>query len=220
MHLEDVQADNVEVKSNSGEIYLGKVKATGAVTLNTDFGAIKFLDGAAQSLTVATNSGEVSLETLEIKERVDAQSDFGTITLTDVTAAAYDVQTNSGGITLTGVQGSVKLHTDFGDVTVTRAEDVTLNLSTNSGVIEFAGSLGQGPHTLKTDFGAIRLELPKSAALTIDFQTDFGRIKSDLPITLTGEQDNDHWLGSLNGGGEQLNAQTNSGDITLETLSK
>ena len=216
--LREVVADDISARSNLGELTLENVKATGSITLNTDFGLIRFTGGAAKSLNAQTNGGEVQLESLQVKESVEAGSDFGDVRVTKVAAASYDLHSNGGVLTLQGASGLVQMRTDFGDVIVTEAADVTLDLKTNSGTIEFAGTLGQGPHSIQTDFGTVRLQLPETSELTFDLKTDFGRIKSDLPITLTGDQENNHWVGEINGGGAQLNAKTNGGDITIETL--
>jgi DUF4097 and DUF4098 domain-containing protein YvlB len=149
---------------------------------------------------------------------VIAKSDFGEVTLSKVEAGSYDLDTSSGEITLEGASGAVKAHTDFGNIEVTEAEAVTLDLNTDSGAITFAGSLGDGPHILKTDFGSVNLSLPEETALDFDLSTDFGKIKSDFPITIQGEQEQTHWQGTINGGGESLTAETSSGDISIEIL--
>lgn len=217
--LEDVAADgNVEAHSSSGKITLDNVEAEGDVDLSTDFGGIEFETGNADSLTAETSSGNVDLSSLSVAGVVTARSDFGGLTLIKVEAGSYDLDTSSGEITLEGASGAVKAHTDFGDIEVTDAEDATLDLNTDSGAITFAGSLGDGPHTLKTDFGSIKLMLPEETALDFDLSTDFGKIKSDFPITIQGEQEQNHWQGTINGGGESLTAETSSGDISIEIL--
>ncbi len=219
LSLEDIEAEDVDVNTNSGQISLTEVEATGKVELASNFGEVKFEDGKAKTLSARTNSGDVELSDVAVKESVTARSDFGQVTLTSVAASSYELRSNSGRITLEGAAGLITVHTDFGDAEVTRAEEVTLTeLSTNSGNILFSGSLGDGPHKIKTDFGEVRLKIPEDSALTVDLKTDFGRIKSDLPITLIGDQENDHWLGEVNGGGAALTAETNNGDITIETL--
>lgn len=217
--LEDVTADgNVEAHSSSGKITLDNVKAEGDVNLSTDFGGIEYKTGNADSLTADTSSGNVDLSGLSVAGLVTARSDFGGLTLTQVEAGSYDLDTSSGEIKVEGATGPVKAHTDFGDIEVTEAEDATLDLDTNSGTITFAGSLGDGPHTLKTDFGGIKLSLPEETALDFDLSTDFGKIKSDFLITIQGEQEQNHWRGTINSGGESLTAETSSGDIAIEIL--
>jgi DUF4097 and DUF4098 domain-containing protein YvlB len=217
--LEDVAADgDVEAHSSSGKITLEDVEAEGDVNLSTDFGGIEYKTGSAGSLTADTSSGEVDLSDLSVAGAVTARSDFGGLTLTNVEAGSYDLDTSSGEIKVEGATGPVKAHTDFGDIDVTEAEEATLDLGTNSGAITFAGSLGDGPHTLKTDFGSIKLMLPEETALDFDLKTDFGKLKSDFPITIQGEQEQTHWRGAINGGGESLTAETSSGDISIEFL--
>jgi DUF4097 and DUF4098 domain-containing protein YvlB len=148
--------------------------------------------------------------------------DFGDITLTQTSASAYDLHTSSGTITVDGAKGSLKAYTDFGNIEVMNAQSVTLDLKTNSGSVEFTGSLGDGPHQVKSDFGNITLVLPPDTKLDVELKTDFGNIESDLPITvtLTGSSENDknEITGTINGGGEQLTVQTNSGNINIKSM--
>jgi DUF4097 and DUF4098 domain-containing protein YvlB len=210
-------AGDADLQSNFGGVSASNVHATGDVTLRTDFGKIEFKRGTANNLTIKTNSGSVTLDDVLVNETVDVDSDFGGITLTEVDASTYSVSTNSGSITITGAHGAVTAHSDFGDVTVREAEEVTLDLKTNSGGITFSGSLGDGPHSLVSDFGSVRLTIPADSALTVDLQTDFGKITSDLPITASGDLD-EHWQGDINGGGVRLTVKTNSGGISLDVL--
>lgn len=216
--LENITAGTVTAHSNSGAIKLAQVAAGDAVDVSSDFGLIWFEDGQAGSLLADTNSGEVKLTDLAVSGDLTAHSDFGSLTLERVGAEAYDLSTNSGEITVNGASRSVKAHSDFGNVVVTNGEAVTLDLKTNSGSVTFSGSLGDGPHTLSSDFGSVTLSLPEGAALTFDLQTDFGKIRSAFPITTHGDLDTDHWVGTINGGGASLTAKTNSGDISLEIL--
>ena len=137
-------------------------------------------------------------------------------------AVSFDLHTNSGTITVDGVKGMLKASTDFGDIKIENAQSVILNVNTNSGTIEFSGSLGKGPHVVKSDFGPIEITLPTDTQLSVDLKTDFGTIKSDLPITIvlnggSSNSESDHISGNINGGGEQLTVQANSGNISLKT---
>lgn len=218
--LENVAAGTVAAGTSSGAVRLRQVTATGAVTLDTDFGNVRFEGGAADRLTATTSSGGVTLLDLTVTGAVEARSDFGSLTVERVAAGAgYDLTTSSGGITLTGATGRVTAESGFGDVTVTDAEDVTLDLHTSSGGLTFAGSLGAGPHSLQSDFGDIVLRLPADAAASFDLTTDFGSLHSDFPVTLSGDQDDNAWQGTLGGGGPRLTVHTSSGSIRLETLS-
>ena len=223
--LKKAGATDITLDSNSGAISLSEVRAKGDLTSNTDFGNTDFENGSADALHVETNSGRVSLAKINVSKEIFVKDDFGDIELEQALAASYDLHTNSGSVTVDGVKGKLKADSDFGNITINNAQSVTLTVETNSGTVEFSGSLGAGPHFVKSDFGGIDISLPTDAKLTVDLKTDFGNIKSDLPITiiLNGRSSNaesDHIGGSINGGGEQLTVQANSGNINIKVNNK
>jgi DUF4097 and DUF4098 domain-containing protein YvlB len=222
--LEKAGGRDITLDSNSGTITLSEVRATGDLTSNTDFGNTKFENGSADSLHVETNSGKVSLVKINISKEIFVKDDFGDIELEQALAASYDMHANSGSITVDGAKGKLKASSDFGNITVTNAQAVTLTIETNSGTVEFSGTLGVGPHFVKSDFGGIDINLPTDAKLTVDLKTDFGNIKSDLPVTVIvnggSSSDGDQIAGDINGGGEQLTVQANSGNINIRVSSK
>jgi DUF4097 and DUF4098 domain-containing protein YvlB len=194
---------------------LSDVRASGTIGMVTAFGDTSFNSGSANELRVETNSGKVTLSRLNLREGLTAQSEFGEISLEQVKAASYDLQTNSGSITVDGAHESVTAHSGFGSVTVKNADAVTLDLSTKSGPVDFEGSLAEGPHTVRSDFGEIRLTIPADSAFNVDLSTDFGQINSDIPITVTGNIDEQHQVGTINGGGGELKVETRSGNVNI-----
>ncbi|MBL0346994.1 DUF4097 family beta strand repeat-containing protein [Candidatus Villigracilis affinis] len=220
--LEKIKANDVSVTSNSGVVTFTNVRASGDAYIKTDFGNTVYENGSAASLTLDTNSGKISITKVNITKELNIQNDFGDIELTQAMAGSYDLHTNSGSITVDGAKGKLKAYTDFGNIEITNAKSVTLDIKTNSGNIEFSGSLGAGPHNVKSDFGNIDLALPTDAKLDVDLKTDFGKIRSDLPITVTltesSSSEEDQIAGSINGGGEQLIASTNSGGINITAI--
>ena len=217
--LQNASGNHVTLDSNSGTITLEDVRATGDIITNTDFGDTSFENGSGDSLSVESNSGRVSLVKVRVREEIKVQDDFGEIELEQAAASSYDLHTNSGSITVDGAKGKLKAHTDFGGIKITNAQSVSLDVTTNSGGVEFSGSLGQGPHLVISDFGEIDLTLPADSKLDVDLSTEFGSINSDLPITVTlngnSNSDGDQIVGSINGGGNQFTAQTNSGSVTI-----
>jgi DUF4097 and DUF4098 domain-containing protein YvlB len=220
--LEKVNAKDVTAQSNSGTIKLTDVRATGNIFAKSDFGDIKYENGSAATLEVDTNSGQIALTKLKVSKEIKVTNDFGEIELQQAQAASYDLHTNSGSVTVDGAKGSLKASTDFGNITVINAEATVLDVRTNSGNIEFTGSLGEGEHKVHSDFGSIDLNLPSDSALNVDLKTDFGNIKSDLPITVTlnesGSSDKSQIVGAINGGGDMLTVQTNSGSINIKAI--
>jgi DUF4097 and DUF4098 domain-containing protein YvlB len=125
---------------------------------------------------------------------------------------------NHGGASPSKIHGTIKAHSGYGNIKVTGGEDATLTLSTSSGSVEYSGTLGEGPHTLQSDYGSITITIPADTALDIDLKTDYGNIKSAIPVTFSGDLDPQHWVGSINGGGEGLTASTSSGNISIEII--
>jgi len=220
--LENVSGRNITLDSNSGKIKLSEVRATGDLTTKSDFGDTTFENGSAASLSVETKSGGVSLVKIKISKEIKVNDGFGDIELDQASAGSYDLHTNSGSIKVDVVKGKLKAYTDFGGIKIENAESAILDLITKSGTVEFSGSLGQGPHTIQSDFGGIDLSLPADSKLSVDLSTDFGNIDSDLPITVTtngsSNSDKDQIVGSINGGGEQLTVQTKSGAINIKII--
>jgi DUF4097 and DUF4098 domain-containing protein YvlB len=212
--LTDASGQNITLSSRNGDVELTSVTAAGAVSLDSQFGRISYFQGTAESLKADTASGAVVLKELEVENLVQAVSRFGAITLNRVSAGSYDLSTSNGAVTLDSAQGQVKARSEFGDIEV-QGENTTLDLVTRSGQVNFRGSLGDGPHTLKTEFGAVRLTLPRDSAFSFDLQTSFGKISSEFEVSINGTPDEKHWRGSVNGGGAAVQAFTSNGNITL-----
>jgi DUF4097 and DUF4098 domain-containing protein YvlB len=215
--IEKVTAGAIEAHSSRGAVSLTDVQVEGAVNLESDFGAIQFKTGRADSLTVKANRGEIKLIGLTMRGQAMARSDFGSVMVEQVQAAFYDLYAGRG-VGVKGASGALKAHSDFGNVDVENGDQVNLDLRTDRGQVTFAGSLGQGPHTLNSSFGDVRLRLPSNTALTFEFETNRGQIKSDFPVTISGDLGQTHWSGTINGGGARLTVSTDSGNILLNTL--
>jgi len=222
VNLTQASGTNITLDSNSGTISLSDVRASGQLITKTDFGDTKYENGAANSLNIETNSGKVSIDNLKVIKELIVNDDFGNIELNQASAGSYDLHTNSGSISVDGAKNKLKAYTDFGDITIVNAQFVMLDLKTNGGKIQFSGSLGEGPHSVKSEFGEVTVALPADSKLNVDLKTDFGGISSDIPLTVTldGSTDKNHQVGTMNGGGDQLTVTTNGGSISIEALSK
>ena len=215
--LDTARGSDVTVSSNNGKIVLTQVAAGGILTVEDQFGDIDISSSQAAAAKAKSNNGTLQLDKLAISGNVNAQSDFGTLILTGVDAGSYDLTTRNGKISLDGARGAIKAHSDMGDVSVSNAQNATLDLSSNNGAVSFSGSLGAGPHSVSSDFGNIQLTLPADTALNADLQTDFGKVSSDFSFTIQGARDDNHWVGTINGGGAALTVKTNNGNIDLQS---
>jgi len=215
--LTKANGKDIKLTSSSGLLEANDVRASGGIDMSTDFGDTSFTSGSANSLTIETKSGQVTLNKLNLRGALTVRNGFGEIDLEQVIANYYDLQTNSGSINVDGVRGQLKANSDFGPIIIKNAENTTVDLNTKSGSIDFEGSLGDGPHSIHSAFGEIRLTIPADSALNVDLKTDFGSIESDIPITvtLTGEIKGSYQTGTMNDGGDQLTVETGSGSISI-----
>jgi DUF4097 and DUF4098 domain-containing protein YvlB len=214
--LENIQGA-VTVESQSGSIKATQVEARNKdIVLTTNFGEVSLKQVSGQNLEIDSKSGSLKLQDIRLTADLVVSTDFGEITLDNVVAKSYELNSNSGSITVDGVKGRLTAYTDFGSINISNATSVTLDLLTKSGNIDFAGTLGEGPHSLHSDFGGISLTLPAESAFNVDLSTNFGQISSDIPVTVTGNIDEQHQVGTVNGGGDELKVETKSGNVNIQ----
>lgn len=219
--MEQITGGDVTVTSSNGKLTFTNVRATGDVYTKSSFGDITYENGSSTSLQLESDNGKIKITQFDVKQGLEIKNSFGDIRLTNVTASSYDLNDNNGDLTIDGVTGNLKAHTEFGDIEIVNASSVILDLHTNNGSIEFSGSLGEGSHIVKSEFGSVDLTLPSDVKLNVDLATEFGTIKSDLPITVTltetsgSNSNHDQIVGSINGGGDQLTVDTNNGSVNI-----
>jgi hypothetical protein len=181
-------------------------------------------------LTAESGSGDLQLSNLS--GTVRGHTGSGSIRA-DKLGAGSKLDTGSGTIEATNLMGSVTLETGSGDLraSLTSAGDVvastgsgSINLTnvqgavkaeTGSGTLEISGQ-PTSPWKLETGSGDISMRLGGSAHFTLDAETGSGSVKSDLPLTLRGSLDKHHVVGTVNGGGPTIKAETGSGDIHIQ----
>lgn len=211
-----LSAGDVILESSNGNLMLEKVEAKGALKMRSQFGRLEFRLLSGLSLEAETANGKITGRDGQFSGAVNLSSSFGDLALEDVQASEITLKTQNGQIQARGAQGKITARSEYGDVDVA-AEKAILTLASNNGKITFTGSLAKGDHTLKSNFGDIRLTLPSDSTLTFDLKTDLGKIRSDFSVTISGELDEKRWKGDINGGGARLTVSTQNGNITLET---
>jgi DUF4097 and DUF4098 domain-containing protein YvlB len=210
----NTEGESLKAKSSSGEVTVEDSAFSGRADISSSFGDVDVTGLKARSAETRTNSGDVTLQNLEITEALTAHSDFGDIEVLNAAAESYDLDTNSGKVTAEGTRGRVKARSGFGDIDI-HGTDVILDLSTSSGSIEFTGSLGAGTSILHTNFGDIRVRLPREAQFEFDLSTNFGDVECGFSAK-TSRSGSTHMEGIVGEGGPLLQASTNSGSIDVQ----
>ncbi|MGB7540091.1 MAG: DUF4097 family beta strand repeat-containing protein [Anaerolineales bacterium] len=210
----NTEGESLKAKSSSGKVIVEDSTFSGQADISSSFGDVYASGLKARAVDARTNSGSITLKNLEIKEALVAHSDFGDVDVLNSAAESYDLDTNSGTVTAEDTRGRVKARSGFGDIDI-RGTDVILDLETGSGTIEFTGSLGTGTSILHTNFGDIRVRLPRDAQFAFNLSTNFGDVECGFSAT-TSRSDTTHLEGTVGEGGPLLQASTNSGSVSLQ----
>lgn len=129
----------------------------------------------------------------------------------------------SGGINLNGFKGEVEIESKISDVKI---ENISGPITVNSlsGVIEviYSSDAIKGPSTLNTVSGDVDVTIPKTAKLDLELSTVTGEVYVADPAKFRNNDKKDEGLYHIggqnmetkyNGGGENLNMVTVSGNI-------
>lgn len=178
-----------------------------------------------------SSNREADIEvTVPASFRINTHTSGGNVNLTDIKADALlrtsggdiaarnivgklEARTSGGAISVDTLRGDVDANTSGGDVKLLRI-DGKIRGRTSGGSIQC--SL-EGPNrgiTATTSGGDIELRLPANTTGEIDASTGGGDVTSDLPVTATRTTETS-LSGSLNGGGERIEARTSGGSIRL-----
>lgn len=195
----------VFARGTSADIRISGVKA--AVEARSTSGDI-VVDGAADRISMESVSGDIVGRSLA-----------GTVSASAV----------SGDVELDTVTGDCSSSTVSGDITLTRVVSRDVRVETVSGEVQYEGSIDKtGRYEFQTHSGNIAFGIPDGAGASLSLETFSGEIDSDFPVTIQpralgtsgrrrGTQRLDTTVG---GGGARIIAETFSGNITIEKVTR
>jgi DUF4097 and DUF4098 domain-containing protein YvlB len=161
------------------------------IRVRTGGGSVELRDTIG-SATLRTSGGEVTAK--NVNGDVELRTSGGEI-LADTIRGDVDADTSGGDIRLLHVDGKIRGHTSGGSVRCSL-------VGNNRGI------------SATTSGGDVELTLPRAATGNLEVTTSGGDISSDLPVTATVLKDH-HLRGTLNGGGQPIEARTSGGNIKL-----
>jgi len=182
-----------------------------------------------------SRSGDAKIEiTVPRRYGIDIHTSGGNVELTDTTGPAklhtsggdiiakrvngnLEAQTSGGGILADTIRGDVDADTSGGDVRLLHIDGKIRGQTSGGSVHCSLVGLNRGI-TATTSGGSIQLALPRATTADIEATTSGGDFSSDLPVTTQQRQDG-HFKGSMNGGGQRIEARTSGGDISLREAS-
>ncbi len=194
------------LKTDHGNIELSGME--GSQELKTDHGDIsaEFISG---KLFAVTDHGNINVK--ESKDDIDIRTDHGDLVLNNVKGKVHAV-TDHGNVDGHMIEGTLYASTDHGDVTLKNLS-CSVETSTDHGYISLHFEKISGDITAGNSNGDISVQLPKGNGLNLDLR---GRdVDTDALENFSGTKDKDELKGSLNGGGTNVYAKTDKGQISL-----
>jgi hypothetical protein len=163
------------------------------VSVHTSGGSIDLKDTSG-SVKLNTSGGDVTAKNLN--GTVWLRTSGGRITADNV-RGDVDANTSGGDVHLRGIDGRIKGHSSGGSVRVSL-------VGANRGV------------SATTSGGDVELILPRGTTGNVSASTSGGDVTTDLPVTTTIVKEG-RLEGTLNGGGQPIEARTSGGSIRLRS---
>ena len=194
----------VVARGTSADILVNGVQA--AVEARSTSGDI-VVDGATDRITIESVSGDVTGRGLA-----------GTVLANAV----------SGDVELDQVTGEISSSTVSGDITLSRVVSNDVRVETVSGEVQYDGSIEKtGRYEFHTHSGNVVFGIPDGTGASLSLETFNGEIESDFPMTIQptsltrDRRRNARRLDTtLGGGGGRIIAETFSGNITIEKVTR
>ena len=161
---------------------------------------------------VKVRTGGGSVELAGTTGTADLYTSGGDIEVKSVNGNVQ-ARTSGGGIHVDSIRGDVDADTSGGDVRLLRI-DGKIRGNTSGGNVRVSLIGANRGISATTSGGSIELELPRGTTGNIEATTSGGSIESNLPLTSTVQKDT-RLEGSLNGGGQAIDAHTSGGSISL-----
>jgi DUF4097 and DUF4098 domain-containing protein YvlB len=165
------------------------------VSARTGGGSIDLKDTAGTA-KLNTSGGDITAK--NVNGNVRLRTSGGLITADNV-QGDVDANTSGGDVRLLNIDGSIKGHTSGGNVRV------SLN-GANRGI------------TATTSGGDVELILPHGTTGNVSASTSGGNVTTDIPVTTTVVKEG-RLEGTVNGGGQPIEARTSGGNIRLRAAS-
>ena len=217
----DQSGNNVDVR---GKIRKGGSWFWNSTDLDIDYTVTVPRQYAAK---MHTAGGNISVS--DLKGKVDGRTSGGNVSIGG-TEGDVDLETSGGNVNAERCTGSLHMRTSGGELDVqTITGDVDLGTSGGNvkirdvdGKVRAETSGGNMYVKLKgtnrgifaeTSGGDIEIVVSKGVAANIDAATSGGSVRFDFPVTISGQIDESHVRGTMNGGGNLIHAHTSGGDV-------
>jgi len=173
----------------------------------TGSGRIGDIDGTVKAVM---RGGSIKLH--NVTGPVKARADGGSVSIQDI-GGDLDAIANGGSVTAGHTNGKVMARANGGSVAIAEATDAIDAKAAGGSVAAYISKQPRSDSKLIAEAGNVELRLPESIAVNVDASCSAGHLSSDF--SLLGHADNEHWKGTLNGGGPLVMACASAGNIYL-----
>ena len=189
IEISSVQAGDLTIIANAGDINLSTAVVAGSATIDNDFGDVVIVNIKASDLKAKLNAGK--LTTSDIKaDTISIKNDFGKVEVNGMEADRIVMDQNAGDLEANDISArDLKLESDFGAIRIDRLSFMGLcEISNNSGDVRLKLLMNKDDvsYELEADAGSITVDGHKSngsvsnrasgGTATLDAETDFGSI--------------------------------------------
>jgi DUF4097 and DUF4098 domain-containing protein YvlB len=164
--------------------------------------------------TVSVRTGGGSIELRDTTGSAKLNTSGGDVTASNVTGNV-DLRTSGGTIRAETIRGDVDADTSGGDVKLLQV-DGKIRGNTSGGSVRCSLVGSNRGISVRTSGGDIEVTVPQATTGNVEATTSGGSIDSDLTLSTTSVKEG-RLAGSLNGGGQPINAHTSGGSIRLRT---
>lgn len=123
------------------------------------------------------------------------------------------VRTSGGGILADTIRGDVDANTSGGDIRLLNIDGKIRGQTSGGSVNCSLVGANRGIH-VTTSGGSIELTVPRATTANVEARTSGGEFNSEVPLTIASQQEG-HVRGTINGGGQPIDARTSGGGISL-----
>jgi DUF4097 and DUF4098 domain-containing protein YvlB len=165
---------------------------------------------------VSARTGGGSIDLKDTVGTVKLNTSGGDVTANNVNGTVR-LRTSGGLITADNVQGDVDAHTSGGDVRLLDI-DGSIKGHTSGGSVRVSLKGANRGISATTSGGDVELILPRGTTGNVLATTSGGNVTTDIPVTTTVVKEG-RLEGTLNGGGQPIEARTSGGNIRLRSTS-
>jgi hypothetical protein len=197
---------NVDLSTSGGDLLLEGVQ--GDVSGKTSGGDIR-VERTAGNISVHTSGGDIDAD--DLGGGFEAKTSGGDVHVRNVDGPVV-LRTSGGNIIATDIRGDAELGTSGNDIRAVVDGKIVAHTSGGSITAELIGR-NRGVRATSSG-GDIVLRMSKDVRGELYASTGGGSVRSELPVT-TSEFSSKKIVGTLNGGGEEIQARTSGGSIRL-----